>query len=335
MTSPGGYWSRSRNGPTLLVRIIAGTLLIAFLGVSAWLSLWDSPSLGLNLANIVALWVAVVLLSWSSLRDRVNLGHAAMGVGCLLMSVEGLLFGVELMRDGDQTLGVGALVGALMVCVWLLLIGVGFLGGGESLFGVGTLLLGFGFLLFGVEVVRVGELLFGVGFLLVGAGSLVFSVGKLMGGTHTNYVGLLLVVVGTLLPGAEFLLGSTDEGLLFGIWALLTSLGPLLIGIGLLLFVVGTLLDVTDESLLFGVVALLVGVGTILIGIGLLAIGLWQLLKEGNLLLGFMFLLSGGSGVVGGAAWTVRVRMGSADRVRTVSARVWERLNRRDDRSGD
>jgi hypothetical protein len=89
----------------------------------------DWVALAVMILSLGYLWEAGVMLMWSTLRSRANLGHVVVGTACLFVGSALLLLGVANPPDA-WTL---AMVLGLLVRVAFLLLGVAALQGGVAL----------------------------------------------------------------------------------------------------------------------------------------------------------------------------------------------------------
>ena len=172
-----GLLRREPHVGTRWTRLLAGALLLAYLGVAIWgaASAWP---LTVMILSTAFLWATCVLVAWPALRTQHDVGRVAVGVAALLFGVAVLLTGVAVLLDG-RTLGG---VPGLLAGVALLLFGVACLLDGDTLFGVATLLLGVATLPLGVAVLLNGDTLGGVAMLLLVVAMLLFGVAWLLKG---------------------------------------------------------------------------------------------------------------------------------------------------------
>src|SRR5215217_4952766 len=168
------YRTTRARGMTLLA-------LTGYLAITVWGSVTGWP-LAVMILSLAYLWEAGVMLTWSTLRSRVDLGHVAMGTACLLVGSAFLLLGVAKPPDA-WTLG---MVAGLLVRVAFLLL------------GVAALLLGVGFLLDRWTLA-------GVPFLLFGVAALLGSDAALLAGWTPVGVAFVLLGIAALLGGAALL----------------------------------------------------------------------------------------------------------------------------------
>jgi hypothetical protein len=80
------YGTTRARGMTLLA-------LTGYLAITVWGSVTGWP-LAVMILSLAYLWEAGVMLTWSTLRSRADLGHVAMGTACLLVGSAFLLLGV-------------------------------------------------------------------------------------------------------------------------------------------------------------------------------------------------------------------------------------------------
>jgi hypothetical protein len=227
-----GLLRRERYGTTR-ARGMALLALIGYMAVVVWGSVTGWP-LAVMILSVAYLWEAGVMLTWPTLRNRVDFDHVAVGTACLLVGSAFLLLGVANPLDAS-TLG--------MVASWLV--------------RAAFLLLGVAALLLGVAVLLDRWTLVGVPFLLGAVAAPLSGVAALLAGSTLMGVMALLLGVAFLLGGvAAFLAGWTLVGvpfLLFGIAALLGALAAFL-----------------DGWTLMGVAFLLLGISALLAGVALL-----------------------------------------------------------------
>jgi hypothetical protein len=166
---------------TTRARGMAVLALTGYLAVVVWGSVTEWP-LAVMILSVAFLWEAGVMLMWSTLRSRADLGHVAMGTACLLVGSAFLLLGIA-NPPHAWTLG---MVAGLVVRVAFLLLGVAAL-------------------LLGVAALLVGWTLVGVPFLLFGVAALLGSVAALLAGWTPVAVAFLLLGVAALLGGVALL----------------------------------------------------------------------------------------------------------------------------------
>jgi hypothetical protein len=167
---------------TTRARGMAVLALTGYLAVVVWGSVTGWP-FAVMILSLGYLWEAAVMLMWSTLRSRADLGHVALGTVCLLVGSAFLLLGVASPTHAST---LGTVPG--------LLVRVAF-----GLLGVAALLLGASGLLDGLIPV-------GVPFLLAGVAALLGGVAALLDGWTLVGVALLLGPVTALLLGVAFLL---------------------------------------------------------------------------------------------------------------------------------
>jgi hypothetical protein len=266
---------------TTRARGMAVLALTGYLAVVVWGSVTEWP-LAVMILSVAFLWEAGVMLMWSTLRSRADVGHVAMGTACLLVGSAFLLLGIA-NPPHAWTLGMVAglvvRVAFLLLGVAALLLGVAALLDRWTLVGVPFLLFGVAALLGGVAALLDGWTLVGVALLLGPVTALLLGVAFLLDRWTLAGVPVLMGAVAAPLSGVVALLaGWTLMGvafLLFGLALLLGGVAALLVG--------WTLVGV--PFLLFGVAAMLGSVAAFLAG--------WTPVAVAFLLLGVAALLGG------------------------------------------
>jgi hypothetical protein len=259
-----GLLRRERYGTTR-ARRMALLALIGYLAVAVGGSVTGWP-VAVMILSLGYLWETAVMLTWSTLRSRADLGHVAMGTACLFVGSAFLLLGIANSPDASTR----AMVAGLLV-------------------RVAYLLLGIAALLLGVAALLDRWTLVGVPFLLFGVAALLGGVTAVLDGWTLVGVALLLGPVTALLLGVAFLL---DRWTLAGVPVLMGAVAAPLSGVAALL-AGWTLMGVA--LLLFGVALLLGGVAALLAG--------WKLVGVPFLLFGVAALLGGVAALLAG--WTL------------------------------
>jgi hypothetical protein len=281
-----GLLRRERYGTTRARRMVL-LALTGYLAVAVGGSVTGWP-LAVMILSLAYLWEAAVMLMWSTLRSRRDLGYVAMGTACLFVGSAFLLLGIANPPHASRL----AMVAGLLVRVAFLLLGVAAL-------------------LLGVAALLDRWTLVGVPFLLFGVAALLGGVTAVLDGWTLVGVALLLGPVTALLLGVAFLL---DRWTLAGVPVLLGAVAAPLSGVAALLAgwkLMGVAFLLFGAALLLGGVAALlagwklVGVPFLLFGVAAL-LGSVAALLAGWTLVGVAFLLLGIAAMLGGVALLYR-----------------------------
>lgn len=219
VTLPGGFFHRSRYGPTILGRSVAGVTLAAYMAASALIA---SPNVLASIACIGLLWLASVLLTWNTLRAQVPINDAAVGVALLFAGSAFLIGGVsQAVTEGWIWRGwnggvtyIWGRVGVAVLGIVSLVCAIAFLRGRYSLLGdvvgasgllggVASIPVASANLSSGVILLGIAGLLFGSASCLVGIASLfrlaAASEATVLGAAYLDYESGLILVGGMLL----------------------------------------------------------------------------------------------------------------------------------------
>ena len=173
---------RRERYDTTRARSMALLALTGYVAVAAGGSVTGWP-LAVMILSLGYLWEAAVMLMWSTLRSRTDLGHVAMGSACLFVGSAFLLLGIA----NPQRASTLVMAADLLVRVAFLLLGVAAL-----LLGVAALLdrwtlVGVPFLLFGVAALLGSVAALLAGWTLVGVAFQLLGIAALLGGVALLY----------------------------------------------------------------------------------------------------------------------------------------------------
>lgn len=273
---PGGFMHRDRHGGYIWASMLGWLVLLSYPILSWWISSTKFEGLWPSLIPVTSLWAASALLSWQTLRARMQLSQVSMilllpllGAGLFSLGLEFVAHGYFWVALLAFSLGVGAVA---MGLIWLkhaevghrrgmLIIGVSLcvIGGALLCAFFATLLVSgveenFGYLFYGV----VG-LLTGVSFLLIrsahhiGRGRIKAGAGGLLFGAMSGATGVEKLAQESLMLGfaslsiacAFFVFGvyilSTRESSVGGyavgaVAAALTAIASLLYGVNAIMY---------------------------------------------------------------------------------------------------